>query len=270
MTTAHTQATLDLAKKEHAEHMEGMQEAKKILQAKPLRVKAYAINDPKAPSSAKTVHFVRHGQGFHNLMADLASSSGKQWTQFVPSDANPYTMPEILDAPLTDKGRKQALSLQPRTQDLPLELLVLSPNCRALQTGLLAFAHHIDRIPWFAHEMAREETGVHACDQRRPTSQQRAEFPQIDFSLLKAEDDVIFNPQQRESKLQVAERIYSFLEWLGTRPESHVGVTSHSGWLLTMFNAVLDCSDAESLKDWWHTGEMRSVKLVFDSSSSQA
>jgi broad specificity phosphatase PhoE len=262
-TASHTQATLDLAKKEHTEHMAGMKEARAILQSKPLRVKAYKFDDATAPASAKIVHFARHGQGFHNLMADIASSVGKQWTQFEPSDDNPYTMAEILDAPLTDKGRQQAIALQDRTNNLPIELLVFSPNCRALQTGILAFAKHIGNCPCLSHEMVREESGIHVCDRRRPTSQQAMEFPQVDFSLLEHEEDLIFRADRRESKLQVGERIYSFLNWLAERPEQHVGVASHSAWLLTMFNAVVDCTGAESLQDWWQTGEMRSVKLEF-------
>jgi broad specificity phosphatase PhoE len=258
-----TQAALDLAKKEHAEHMDGMKETKAILQRKPLRVKAYKLDNPMAPAATKTVHFARHGQGFHNLMADITSSAGKQWTQFEQSDDNPYTMAEILDAPLTDKGRQQAIALQDRTNHLPIELLVFSPNCRALQTGLLAFAKHIGNCPCFSHEMVREETGVHVCDRRRPKSQQAMEFPQVDFSLLEHEEDLVYREDRRESKLEVGERIYTFLEWLAERPEQHVGVASHSGWLLTMFNAVVDCGGDESLLDWWHTGEMRSVKLEF-------
>ena len=30
---------------------------------------------------SKTVHFLRHGQGFHNLMADLARAEGREWEQ---------------------------------------------------------------------------------------------------------------------------------------------------------------------------------------------
>jgi hypothetical protein len=89
------------------------------------------------------------------------------------------------------------------------------------------------------------------------------EFPQVDFSLLEHEEDLVYREDRRESKLEVGERIYTFLEWLAERPEQHVGVASHSGWLLTMFNAVVDCGGDESLLDWWHTGEMRSVKLEF-------
>jgi hypothetical protein len=78
---AHSEVTLRLAKQEHAEHMEGMQAATDEMRQQPLIVKAYALNDPNAPTgdNVKTVHFVRHGQGFHNLMADRAKQSGQKW-----------------------------------------------------------------------------------------------------------------------------------------------------------------------------------------------
>ena len=83
VSAAHDQVTLDLAKKECAEHMEGMDEAALEMSKRPLIVKAYPLDDPNAPSGSnvKTVHFVRHGQGFHNLMADLASAEGRKWVQ---------------------------------------------------------------------------------------------------------------------------------------------------------------------------------------------
>merc|ERR1712226_1752681 len=102
-----------------------MDELKSIIQnTKPLKIDAYAINDPTAPSInsnvdsndnnhiVKIVHFVRHGQGFHNLLADIYTAQGKEWTQFKIEDDNPYVRDELLDAPLTDKGRKQAQALQ--------------------------------------------------------------------------------------------------------------------------------------------------------------
>ena len=173
-------------------------------------------------------------------------------------------MPEILDAPLTDKGRQQALLLQPVVKDMTdkPQLVVLSPNCRALQTGLLVFEELIEAgVPFLAHEMAREETGIHVCDKRRPTSRQAKEFPQVDFGLLESEDDKLFKDNHRETKTEVGERIYKFLEWLSNRPEQHVGVASHSGWLLTVFNGICECDD--KLKGWFQTGELRSVKLEF-------
>jgi len=83
----------------------------------------------------------------------------------------------------------------------------------------------------------------------------------VDFSLLEDEEDIIFNNDRRETKLEVGERIYHFMEWLSKRPEEHVAVASHSGWLVTVFNGVCKCD--ENLKGWFQTGEMRSVKLLF-------
>jgi broad specificity phosphatase PhoE len=263
MATTHSDVTLALAKKESAEHLHGMSELYESMQSRPLCIKAFALSVAPTGDNVKTVHFVRHGQGFHNLMADIACASGRTWTQFSHTPENPYVMPEILDAPLTEKGRQQALVLQPKVrafEEQP-ELIVLSPNCRALQTGSIVFEHLIGTVPFLAHEMVREESGVHSCDKRRPKSRQEMEFPMIDFSFIETEEDSIFDEERRESKLEVGERIYTFLEWLSSRPETNIGVASHSGWLLTLFNGI--CESDESLKAWWQTGEMRSVRLEF-------
>ena len=79
--------------------------------------------------------------------------------------------------------------------------------------------------------------------------------------MIETEEDVLFTSDRRETKTEVATRVYKFLEWLESRPEKHVGVASHSAWLLTVFNANLECE--ESLKAWFETGEMRSVVLEF-------
>jgi broad specificity phosphatase PhoE len=262
---AHSDASIALAKKESEEHLQGMTEVFQAMRKRPFIVRAYAVDDTIAPTgdNVKTIHFIRHGQGFHNLVADLFSSSGRTWVQHTKSPDNPYAMPEILDAPLTEKGRQQALILQPRvrTFDIQPELIVLSPNCRAIQTGTIVFEHLIGKIPFLAHEMAREENGVHYCDKRRSKSRQEKEFPMIDFSLLETDDDVIFREDRRETKMEVGERIYKFMEWLARRSEKTVAVSSHSSWLLTVFNGVCECDD--ELKGWFQTGEMRSVKLQF-------
>jgi broad specificity phosphatase PhoE len=264
---AHSAVTLELAKKESAEHMHGMQEVYDAMRERDLIVKAYALDDPNAPANdaanVKVVHFVRHGQGFHNLMADLAKASGREWVQFTNTPENPYIMPEILDSPLTEKGRQQARLLQPRVRsmDNQPELVLFSPNCRALQTGTIVFQDLIGKTPFLAHEMVREENGIHICDKRRPVSHQKMEFPQVDFGLLESEEDPLFRDDKRETKMQVGERVYKFMEWLAKRKEKHVAVNSHSGWLLTVFNGICECDPA--LKGWFQTGEMRSVKLEF-------
>lgn len=293
---AHSETTIALSKEQYAEHMEGMDEAAKHVQNRPLVIRAYALDDPNAPTSGnlKTAHFIRHGQGFHNLMADLAKQQGRTWVRvgslkrccrilltktrktiltrpylcyFVHQNSktpeNPYYMSEVLDSPLTDKGRHQALALQPKVREMKdqPELVLFSPNCRALQTGSIVFENLRGKVPFLAHEMIREAHGIHLCDRRRPKSQQAAEFPMIDFSLLETEEDALFLEDRRESKVEVAERIYKFLEFLEGRSEKHVAISSHSAWLLTAFNANFDCD--EGLRGWFQTGEIRSVVLEF-------
>ena len=79
--TSHSEATLALAKKESAEHMHGMKELYDDMRNRSLHIQAFAMDDVHAPANAKILHLVRHGQGFHNLMADIASSQGRQWIQ---------------------------------------------------------------------------------------------------------------------------------------------------------------------------------------------
>jgi broad specificity phosphatase PhoE len=263
VASAHSEATLALAKKESVEHLHGMSELYAAMRQRPLTVKAYTLSASASGGNVKTVHFVRHGQGFHNLLADIASASGVTWTQFSRTPQNPYVMPEVMDAPLTEKGRQQALCLQRRVRefDKQPQLIILSPTCRALQTGTIVFEHLVGNVPFLAHELTREESGVHCCDKRRPKSRQEKEFPMVDFSMIETEEDCLFNDTKRESKMELGERVYKFMEWLSVRPETNIAVASHSGWLLTLFNGICECD--EVLKAWWQTGELRSVQLDF-------
>ena len=283
--------TTSTSKTEHEEHLEGMVETRNEIFSRSLRVKVWSIDNPDAPAvsaitttannNVKIVHFVRHGQGFHNLMADVYRSAGKKWTSNIKSPENPYTMPELVDSPLTELGRKQAINLQDKAKTMKYQpqLVVLSPNCRALHTGLLVWEHLIDSdnddgvsggVPFIAHEMVREEHGVHVCDQRRSVTRQSKEFPNVDFtSFMLDDEDPLWQPDKRETKQDVADRAYKFLRWLYQRPEKHVGVASHSAWLLTLFNACLDCQDEDDkLLDWFETGELRSVVLEFQDNNN--
>ena len=56
-------------------------------------------------------------------------------------------------------------------------------------------------------------------------------------------------------------RAARFAAWLGQRPEKRVAVAAHSGFLLALFNAVLDLPD--DARGWFGTGECRAVALTF-------
>jgi hypothetical protein len=92
----HSDVTLHLAKEDTKHHMEGMDIASAEMSKRKLLVRAYAVGDPKAPApgdNVKTVHFVRHGQGFHNLMADMAANDGRTWENV--SQTSQYCMYQV-------------------------------------------------------------------------------------------------------------------------------------------------------------------------------
>ena len=321
--------TAQLATKESQEQMVGMKAVYDEFRNRPIIIRAHFCSDAdislvvsdtttttntNAASSnnssssgplkvIKVIHFIRHGQGFHNLLADIAIESGMTWTQFessisnstttnthtastttptTPKNNNPYMRPEVLDAPLTELGRKQAQQLHyeiVQNFTTPIDCVYVSPHCRTLQTGLIAFQHCINhppttskatgtvKIPFMvAHELLREESGVHICDQRRDIAWQSIEFPQYDFHSHCPNDiDPLFHSQTRETKLQVAQRIYQFMEYLSTLEQhvDNIAVVSHSGWLHILFNAIVQDDCHPSLKKWFQTGEMRSVQVEF-------
>lgn len=166
LPTDHSEITKALALKESREHLGPEMEAMKLdMQSRTTTITASLLSNPKKSESntiTKTVHFIRHGQGFHNLLADMARASNKTWTQFQVEPNNPYTMPEVTDAPLTDKGRNQAMLLRNETKNFGIELVVVSPLCRATQTGLLAFSHLVGRVPFVANEGEFEYHSVSA------------------------------------------------------------------------------------------------------------
>lgn len=216
--------------------------------------------------SAKKVHFIRHGEGHHNVVQ-------REWRARTDWDGNsePYTLDtdpdfKYMDPVLTEKGTMQAEALQARTSAFMPELLVVSPMRRATQTGLVAFSLHVEKgLKVVACELCHEMGGKHTCDKRLDRSQLVAQFPVVDYSLLESEDDPLWNDGvTREPWLLLAQRAAAFAEWLKDRPEQCIAVAAHSAFLLSIFTAVLK-TDAEETARWFGTGEMRTVMLKFKS-----
>lgn len=82
----------------------------------------------RSKKDLKTLYIVRHGESEYNA---AISRAGSAWAD-----------PQIYDAPLTDKGRRQAAALQAKFASLGVPhhevLWVTSPLTRAIQTLLLA------------------------------------------------------------------------------------------------------------------------------------
>lgn len=172
--------------------------------------------------TTKIVHFQRHGQGLHNQIYQHHVDNVTNGVPINLSETNPklnpLVLPNVIDAPLTDKGRDQCsnqrLALMAAAESNGegcdggrgylngVELIVVSPLVRALETACITFQdhlpsssttttstatnnyHHQDEVKWIAHEGIREELGLLLCNQRRPLRETISEFPHVDFSLL--------------------------------------------------------------------------------------
>ena len=219
--------------------------------------------------ATKIVHFQRHGQGYHNLLGDVLRDAGVRPDIFSSDPAiNPWIRPEIVDSPLTDLGKRQCEGQRAHAARLKPEAVVVSPLLRAVQTAKLSFADYDEAIgngiPWIAHEGCREEVGYLVCNKRRPLSEIRADFPELEYPPEMTEEDSLWDPSAFESETAKGNRIYDFLvNFLAERPERNLAVVCHSAWLAAMCNDVLDCGGDENLTSWFGVSEIRSVRLTF-------
>jgi broad specificity phosphatase PhoE len=261
-----TATAIEACKTLAASQREQLQQAGAIGVARPITIVAErnSEDDPK-PAGTKIIHFQRHGQGYHNLLGDVWREL-KLPIDFDSNDIskNPFLRNEIVDSPLTESGRQQSMARRPEAALLNPQVLIVSPLLRAIQTSYLSFTDHKDAVPWIAHEGCREELGLLVCNKRRRLSEIREDYPDIDYSHIQDEEDLLFDADNRESVLAKSERVYSFLvDFIRTLPHDEIAVVGHSAWLFNMCNAVMDCGGDEDLMSWFLTSEIRSMRIRF-------
>jgi hypothetical protein len=81
-----------------------------------------------------------------------------------------FSRPVPLHCRLDDVGRDQAKALGAhiRRHRIPIQLVVVSPLRRTLETATQAFG---TSVPMLAVELIREAHGAHPCDKRSPVSE---------------------------------------------------------------------------------------------------
>ncbi|XP_051123856.1 phosphoglycerate mutase-like protein isoform X2 [Andrographis paniculata] len=229
----------------------------------------------------KTIHLVRHAQGFHNVAGE--------------KDHSAYLSPVLFDAQLTPLGWQQVDNLRNHIQATGLlkrvELVVVSPLLRTMQTAVGVFGggsyengvdapplmventgncnrpaiSSLNCPPFVAVELCREHLGVHWCDKRRSITEYSPLFPAIDFSLIESDDDSLWNAEVREPDADLAARGVKFFNWLGTRKEKEIAVVTHSGFLIhTLSSFGNDCHPSVKTEICrpFNNCELRSVVIV--------
>lgn len=194
-------------------------------------------------SSVKTVHFLRHAEGTHNVNKEYRDIAN-------------------LDARLTDKGKEQCRAVAKRIAKCRIgtihhdiytrtDLLVTSPLSRCISTILRTCKPVLaarPQTPVIAHEYIRETVNYN-CDRRRPVSKVASTFPVVNFDNVPNRDNLWdsyeaelgsadgFTTHRESAQIyKVAERARVFCKWLSTRPESHVVVCSHAAFLRALVN----------------------------------
>ena len=165
---------------------------------------------------------------------------------------------------MDETGRKQAQQLgnRIRAEHMTIDLVLISPLTRTLETGTLMFPPDIKRVPFIAVEYCREAFGAHPCDQRRNISLLSKEFPHVDFSLVNTDEDTWHNPDRRETVQEVINRADAFLEILQNRPERNIMVVSHGVFLEVLLSKCkLFVANEELKNSRFQNAEMRSIIL---------
>jgi len=111
-----------------------------------------------------SVYLIRHGQSEFNAAYNETDKID----------------PMIFDAPLTQKGIRQAKDTRTTVLDLGIKLVIASPLTRAIQTAL----HIFEGIAPIKILAGHHEYLIHSCDVGRPPKELQMDFPNLSFDHL--------------------------------------------------------------------------------------
>lgn len=162
--------------------------------------------------------------------------------------------PEFLDPPVTAVGIEQCAAQRNLCSNLSPECVIVSPKLRCIQTAKLSFRDH-QNVPWVSHEGCREELGLLVGNKRRKIDDIAVDYPEIDFSAIRHNEDVLWDQygDRRETLVEKSVRICEFLtEYVRHRPEREIAIVCHSAYLFILLNAVV-ITEEEELRSWFLT-----------------
>ncbi|CAF0776876.1 unnamed protein product [Adineta steineri] len=176
-----------------------------------LSKKQTTTNEQK-PSS-KTLFLIRHGQSLANRDYDESSA--------------------YRDAGLTEQGIAQARALQKELDALQLDLVVVSPLTRALQTCQNALPPSYSGPILVLSEIAEICSSYYSCGQKRSIVQPK--FPNT-FDWTNIPMDGIWwwqydQKRQSETDGYTRERMQKFRNFIQERPEQRIAVFAHGDYL---------------------------------------
>lgn len=205
-------------------------------------------------SRTKTIHFIRHAEGHHNV-------AGRKDPMFG------YLREDLEDPSLTDNGVQQCKDLAAKSANVlsGAQLVVVSPMNRTMETATYCLPQLVGTIPWIAVENVREQTGLHPCDRRKTIGVHKDNFLHIDFTGIKSDKDPLyFKYRFREPNVDIALRARHFMRWLKERPESEIVVVSHHHYLQVLFHDVIKTAEPDKDDVDFKNCELRTFVVKFE------
>ncbi|XP_040952902.1 phosphoglycerate mutase-like protein 1 isoform X7 [Gossypium hirsutum] len=221
------------------------------------------------------IHLIRHAHGLHNLESERHRDPLKR-IQYADPELSPLGWQQV---------REQRKDLSASGLLERIELVVTSPLTRTLQTSVGIFGSPLKdentvgngyqngiKTPIFNHppiiasELCRERLSKGRS--RGTISQCRSRFPQVDFSLIEREDDILWEADERESNESVAAKGIKFIKWLLARKEKEIAVVSHGVFLQQTLIALKNEFDSSIEKEFltpFGNCEIRSLKFFRES-----
>jgi broad specificity phosphatase PhoE len=160
------------------------------------------------------IYLIRHGQSTFNAIFELSGVD-----------------PLHFDARLSEIGIEQVAAARQAVSEIPVDLVVVSPLTRAVQTAMGLFGEAT--APIVVTDLHRELL-ENSCDVGRSPSALSTEFPILTFDHL---NDPWWHVGQKDNRGVAvepdhlfAQRVTDFSRWLRARPEDVVVVVGHGGF----------------------------------------
>lgn len=163
------------------------------------------------------MYFMRHGETTFN---EAHNRTGRD--------------PQIHDAPLTDRGKRQAREAMGRFTR-KIDLILTSPYTRALETAQIVAS--VKKVPVLVEPLVSEYR-QYSCDYGSPVRDLEKAWPQLDFGKVADGAWWLPFPEPRKSLFQ---RLQAFREEWGWRDEAdRIMVVSHWFFINAVTGTYID------------------------------
>lgn len=212
---------------------------------KTFKQKINRLNTSSPAGTQYKVFFVgRHGEGFHNVAE--AKYGTEAWNNYWSKENGDGELIWGPDPELTMLGKDQAKAAhdawkQERKFDIPIPgKLYCSPLTRAIHTNKITFDSIIPQSQrTMIIEDLRETHGVHTCDKRRTRTYIEQTFPDFDIEKELIEEDILWDPEVRETHAEVDARMKRVLDMIFDKDqEQFISFTAHGGIVSAVLRVI--------------------------------